>query len=155
MKKLFTLLFLILFFEAFAQDDVYYTPEAKYPKGVSKITIETGLSKAENFKFCQDVLTNENVIIEVNEQSFSIKTDELNTKKQKYPYYLIFFCKDSTIVLSGKFKLGMTIQVYGVKSEDNFEPIQNKGMKGSAYEITFSEMVEFAKKLGNKIIFSK
>lgn len=157
MKRFFlplTIVFTIFAAGLQAQDDVYFKPEPKYPKGSTKISIETGKSKADNFELCSQFLTNLDISTEANEKTMVIKTDELNTKKKRYPYYLTFFCKDSVIVLTGKFKTGMTIQIYGVRSEDNFEPIINKGMKGSPLQITFSEMLGVAQSFNYPVSFN-
>ncbi|HNX11623.1 MAG TPA: hypothetical protein PKH68_01415 [Paludibacteraceae bacterium] len=151
MKTLFTTLILLFFASAvFAQDDAYYSPEKKI---ANKIIIETRKPKAENLKLCVDILTENEIVCEQNKETFIVKTDIQNTKKRNYPYYLNFFCKDSVIVVSGKFKLGVSLEIYGVRSEDNFEQIQNNGMKGSAYRITFDEMKTVAEKFGKPINF--
>ncbi|MDP2338029.1 MAG: hypothetical protein Q8N05_16605 [Bacteroidota bacterium] len=125
----------------------------KIEKGATKVVIETGKSKEENFKLCKKILTESEIMIESNNENYTIKTDELNTKKKNYIYYLTFFCKDNSIVVSGKSKSGISIELYGVKSEDNFETIVNRGSPGSFYGITFTEMVTMAQKFGYELRF--
>lgn len=152
MKKLFyTLIFSIITLCSIAQNEINNSFNVKEHKGCEKLILVTGKTKAENYKFCNEILSGIDVATQSDESTLVIKTDMLNTKKKGYSYYLTFFCKDSTINVTGKFNASISVEMYGVRSESNFESILNKGMKGSPYEIAFSEMLSIAQKFNCKI----
>lgn len=149
MKKFIFMIFILVSIVAVCQekrtDDVYFTPKKLTAKS---FCIFTNLSVADNYQMCIKKLTELNIFAQTNSETHTIKTDLLSTKKRNYSYYLTIFCMDSLISVSGMFKTGLSIEIYNVKSEDSFIPIENKGMKGSAYQIVFNEMKQFADEFG-------
>ena len=65
---------------------------------------------------------------------------------------LQIYLKDSSAYITGQFKLEVKLFK---NSEESFESIVNRGMKGSEYKDTFDFMDEFAKSLKGELTYSK
>ncbi len=151
MKKSLFLLFIIfsINFTSFSQ-----------PKGITQIIINTDRMASDNYKFCLNKLNELNIFASKTDTvQYVIKTDLLITRKRNYNYFLTFFCKDNQIVVSGKYKLGMSFSMYtgglGASLEDSFEPVINKGMKGSANIIVFDEMMDIADQINGGPVYDR
>ena len=62
------------------------------------------------------------------------------------------YIKDSSAYITGQFKLEVKLFK---NSEESFEAIVNRGMKGSEYKNTFDLMDDFAKSLKGEITYVK
>ena len=63
--------------------------------------------------------------------------------------------KDSIMILKGWQKPLMSIQIYGVKSEYDFDVIYFAGMKGSILRNSWNEFDRMAKEISDKIEYTK
>ena len=59
--------------------------------------------------------------------------------------------RDSMIYVTGQTNADISITMYGVKSESEFEKISNKGARVSCMNIAFNHMNDFALKLGTNV----
>lgn len=121
------------------------------PKGVSKILVHTNNNRAENFQLIGDKLVENNFQIDkANKDFWIISTVSKSHNKPSFSYILNFVAKDSIILITGTININLTVTIYNVESQSNFEKIQNKGMKGSPIKEAFFEMYTFAKNLTDK-----
>ena len=143
-KSAFSLFFIFVALFCYSQTDW-----KNIPKNAKQIFIETGKSEIENIKYIQPFLLDEGFEIEKTDTTlFTVKTGLKKTNKRGGTYYLNFRAKGNKIIVSGKFKSGISIEIYGVRAEDDWEDIEKIGSKGSIYEIVFTEMCNLAQNLG-------
>jgi len=169
MKSIVLFLIVICSFSAFAQkdkkqkyDNEGYVIDEKEgidlqaPKKTWKIIVHNNLSADANFTLVGRTLIDNNYTIQIKDKEFySIQTAPTDvSKKLPGSHFLIFSIKDSTIAVTGKFILNMSIGFgYGVKSEPQYQKIVNSGMKGSILKESFLKMYSFAKLLGNNLTY--
>jgi hypothetical protein len=135
------------------KDDLYYTATnntqndvpKSIPKGVSKIIIHNKLNKADNFQLIGEKLTENNYQIDkVNKDFWTISTVAKSHEKLNFNYILNFIAKDSIIIITGTYKVNVSMSLYGVESQPSNWKIENKGMKGSGTKEAFQKMYIFA-----------
>ena len=121
---------------------------AQPPKGASKILAHTEYLRQDNLdKVVNQLMENGFELEEVNKEYFFVKTAPKPFDKVSGDYYLHIVCKDSVITVSGKFNTNIDLNFGGATAKASYEPIINKGMKGSYYRDTFILMDEFVKLL--------
>jgi hypothetical protein len=138
MRKLYTFFLLMTMHSAFCQ-------EAEIPRKADICIISNALYAKDNYLMVKRSLSDHNIEIGSQDMEvFQIKSGLVPVKKLNgaVAYYIIL-CKDSTVMIKGMAKGGISLQLYGVKSEDNYEAIRNVGMKGSIDNIIFKSMVDF------------
>lgn len=83
-----------------------------------------------------------------------IATDEKNLPKDRaMQMKLRAFIKDNTLIISGLIAINMDIIVQTKTKQ--WDVAEYRGMKGSAYMVTWEEMESIAKLFGDKISYSK
>ena len=168
MKNVILFLIVLCSFSAFAQkdkkpkydNDGYVTDEKEgidlqAPKKTWKIIVHNNLSADANFTLVGRTLIDNNYTIQIKDKEFySIQTAPTDvSKKLPGSHFLIFSIKDSTIAVTGKFILNMSIGLYGAKTEPGYSKISNFGMKGSIAKESFLKMYSFGKLLGNNLTY--
>jgi len=164
-----SLLFLSIFGICFAQDDdLYFRPDKPQseevkapqqgtkldlkaiPKGTTKIIIKTGLNKTDNYlQIGQTLNENDFQIDRVDKDFLTITTVPKSSKNSSYSYILNFLCKDSLVILTGRFMSNMTLDLGSIEIPPSYETIINKGQGGSMYKESFKCMIEFATKISD------
>lgn len=120
------------------------------PKKAKQIFVHTEKSASDNYT---DVITYliDNVIdIKSHDKDLGLIRTESFSRSN---IALTLYCTDSTIRVTGTFKTGMELNLGGVIATDDPMPIENRGMKGSAYRKAFDEMNRFAGKFGDRITY--
>jgi len=157
MKSILTFVLILVSVSLFAQDDVYGPAEKKsdgpqVPKKTWKILIKTSLSADENFTLVGRTLADNDLQIETKDKEFyTIKTAPQEVGKAMGRYFLNFSIRDKVIAVTGQANADISITVYGVKQETQFEKIINKGSRSSCMSLAFIKMNDFAQKLGNDV----
>lgn len=124
------------------------------PKGTNKIIVTTDFDTQANFNNTVNALLEANYEpTELNKEIFIIKTALKATGKVASDHYFFIRCRDNEIIITGQFRLGISVSLYGVKTEQTFEPIENKGMNGSILKENFNSMAAFARLLNGKITY--
>ena len=98
------------------------------------------------------LLDNDFEIEKRDSELFTIKTG-FKPLKRTGNFYLNFRCKANSIEIKGYFNSGISVELYGVQSEDTLEEIVNRGMKGSVFKNAFIEMFNFSKLIGENFTF--
>jgi hypothetical protein len=120
-------------------------------KGTSKIVLHNNLTKSENFQLIgENLVENDYQIDKANKDFWIISTVPKSLEKLNVIYLLNFVAKDSSISITGTFKINVTIKMNHVESEFSFDKIENKGMQGSPVKEAFLKMYAFACILGDK-----
>ena len=118
-------------------DDLYYSPtesNAKLnlktiPKGTWKILIHTNKNKEDNYQLIGETLIEENFQIDkANKDFFTISTVSKAHDRLNFSYILNFVAKDSLIILTGTYKINVTVDFGTVKSDFDFEKIINESL---------------------------
>lgn len=122
------------------------------PKGVTKIAISNELSADQNFIYASKLLLD-------NGYTFSVRDTELKyivTEMTPLKYgslKMTFRCQDSSVVVTGTLLSGLSVELYGVRSEDTPEVVTKRGMKKSIYGFTWSEMNRMAMLIPGKVSY--
>lgn len=115
-------------------------------KGATKIIVTTEFDKETNYNTAMNTLLDANYEpSETNKEFFTIKTSIKSVKAASY--YLFIRSKDKEIIITGQFKMDITVAIGNAKTEEHFYPIENKGMKGSELKETFNKMDALANAL--------
>lgn len=110
-----------------------------YPKGTREISIESNKSIIEIGR----LLVEDGYTIAKSDTTFNFlettfqPVGNISTK-------MIVRKSGSRVKLTGQFLSGVSIEMYGVRSEDKPEPIEKRGMGRSPYMVTFDEMARIA-----------
>lgn len=137
MKKIFLAISLMPIF-CIAQDA---------PKGTNKIIV-----KGVSYNDAAQALIAKGFALDKTDKDLQlITTVPVVFKKMASSVKLQVFIKDSSAYITGFFKL----QVQLMKIINDFEPIVNRGMKGSETRDTFRIMDDFAKSLKGEITYAK
>lgn len=142
MKNLILICFVCFVSISFGQSNMM----ENVPKKTWKIIINNKKDIAENFYLIGEKLIENDFSIEKKDKDFyTIQSSQKNLDKLNVSYYLKFVAKDSAIVLTGMFKMNITLNLGSVTSESSYDNIVNKGMKGSPIKESFIAMLKFAK----------
>jgi hypothetical protein len=99
-----------------------------------------------------DVLNERGYTVDQQSDKF-VSTKERTVSKAKEPAEIKIkaFLKDSVLIFSGEFKVNITF----MGTPPSFWDIENRGVKGSVFKITWSEMEDIAKQFGDNIVYAK
>lgn len=136
--KTIIIVLLILPFSLFGQSTPF--------KGAQKVVINNTLTAKDNFDLAVKTLLDNDYFIESkNAELYTIKTQPRQVNKHTGLYFLNIRSRDNGIEVSGMFKSGIELNISGVNSTDNYEPIVSRG---GLYKVAFNNMNEFSMKLG-------
>lgn len=145
MKKLSTLFILSI---------IYFTSYAQAPKKANSIIVSNSNTAEQNFVLVKKALAEGNIEIGNQDKDvFQIKSGLINITKSGTNGYYFFNCRQNEIIIKGQYRSGLDIEIAGVKTIDDFTPIENIGMKGSTTKKAFLKMDEFAAKLGGDLSY--
>jgi hypothetical protein len=148
MKKL-LILFVFIPFISFSQkktDSVVF-------KGATKIIVKNSLSAEDNYKLAiKTFMDNEYSIDSKDNELFFFKTQVQKIPKSTYSNFFNVKTKEGEIVIEGRFKTGITVMVYGVQDQDEFEPTMYRSLAG--YKLAFKSMENAAKIFSMPLIYS-
>lgn len=144
-----TLLFFVLIITAgVASAQMDKKTWKQIPAGVTTIEVSNNKTAAENFAAISELLLDNNFEIERRDAELGT----INTNWQPMPrtgsYKLQIRCKDKLVIFTGQFTFGVSIEVYGTRSENNPQQIEKKGALMSAYGESFEGMYNVAAKYG-------
>lgn len=123
----------------------------KPPKGTILIIVKNELSKQENFaKVCGTLLKNEYQISRTDTSMYLIESKRKRLLDSGFSYNFNFIVEDSAIAVYGKL---MDAYMPNTLSEQVYLYIENKGMGGSIYSLSFNTMLSFTRKLGGTLYF--
>src|SRR5690606_2693935 len=123
----------------------------KPAKGVKQIFIENNKTADENFTFISKYLVKEGIEIQHRDKELGTINTGTFTMPKSHPIALMFFCENGSIRITGKFNSEIDLNFGAVTLKDDWEPIVNKGMKGSVYNKAFGVMNRFALKLSPEL----
>lgn len=124
------------------------------PKKADIIVISNDKSASENFILVKQTLSDNGIEISSQDRDvFQIKGGPIAASKNAVTSFYLFKCKDNSIVMTGKFKSGIELNLGGTTATDELDVISNRGMSGSMYKRSFNSMNDFAKKLGNNVAY--
>lgn len=123
------------------------------PKKATQIFIHNDKTQGENFILISKFLLDEAIEIKSRDKELGVISSDVFKRGKGHPVALTFFCQDSIVRITGKFKMGMELNFGSVTATDDFEQIINKGMKGSIYEKSFRSMNDIALLLGNQLTY--
>lgn len=122
------------------------------PKMTEKIKVTNSLTADENFMKVSEVIMDNDYTFSSRDKELKLVTTEM--KPLKYgSIKLSFRCQDSTVTVTGVLLSGITVELYGVRSEDNPEKVVKRGMKKSIYGYVFSEMNRMAKLIPGEVTY--
>ena len=110
-----------------------------YPKGTREISIESNKSLIEIGRLLVEdgyTIAKSDTTFNFLETSFQ-PVGNISTK-------MIIRKSGNRVKLTGQFLSGVSIEMYGVRSEDKPEPIEKRGMGRSPYMVAFDEMARIA-----------
>ena len=141
MKKLIICILFFCSYNMFAQTLKFEIPARTY-----KIIVRDTLSTEDNFEMVGRTLSENGFTIEAKDKEFyTIKSGNQEFGSGN-TYFMNFALKKNEIIITGQFKINLTLQMYGVRSVDEF----NKIIYTSGYpKKAFLKMNEFALKLGS------
>ena len=125
-------------------------PRAEFkaiPKRTKVIYVETGKTPEANFKLVINTLLDAGFDIDKTDKEYGIITTEYKPLPRVGNYKLRLRITDK-IVVSGTLLSGISIEMYGVRSEDSPEAIEKINTQKGVYGIAFTEMYKLSKKLG-------
>jgi hypothetical protein len=157
------LLSFLLSFSAFSQefDDLYHNSQnnginskinlKELPKGTWRLDIKTNKIKEDNYKFIGETLILDNYQIDkANKDFYVISTVAKSHDRLNFDYILNFVARDSLIILTGTYKVNVTIDLGSIESDFGYDKINNIGQNGSPAREAFRMMFEFALSLADK-----
>lgn len=160
MKTLFLLFAMVVCVGAMAQsqDDIYYTKKEsspEIPKKTWKIIVKNNLSASDNFRLAGQKLIEDDFTIEKKDADFyQLKSSARQIKGINGQYFLKIIASDNQIIVTGEVKVNVEINFgYATSTDDLWDRIENKGMKGSPIRKSFEQMNDFALKLGGEISY--
>ena len=122
------------------------------PKKTWKIIVKNTLKADENFTLVGRTLIENDYFIDSKDKEFlTIKSGAREVGNVSGRYFLTIAVRDSMIYVTGQTNADISITMYGVKSESEFEKISNKGARVSCMNIAFNHMNDFALKLGTNV----
>ena len=142
----------------FAQDDVYNTKSNTFKstaiKKADRIVIANEKSAAENFIMVKQMLSDNDIEITSQDKDiFQIKSGQITITRGGASGYYNFNCRQGKIVVTGFYKAGYDLNIWGVIAKDEYTKIQNRGMGGSITKEAWNKMDLFSQKLGEKITY--
>jgi hypothetical protein len=144
------------------EDPIYYSPPKRgqfspqeyklIPKNTKILKVYTGKPDTINFIDVTKLLIENNYEISRRDKEFlTIKTD-FKQFQGTGNYYLNIRCSNDTIYVWGLFRVGLSVEMFGVKSEDSLLEIIKKGSADSIYGMAFYTLYHSAMIFG-KVIF--
>jgi hypothetical protein len=99
-----------------------------------------------------DVLNERGYTVDQQSDKF-VSTKEKNVSKATEPTEMKIkaFLKDTTLTFSGEFKVNVTF----MGAPPSFWDVENRGVKGSVFRVTWLEMEEVAKQFGDVVRYEK
>jgi hypothetical protein len=122
------------------------------PSKAEYIRIENNLSSSANLVQSIRILFDNGFTFAKKDQELNYLVTEVRPFKNGSIQFTVK-CQDASITVSGIFNSGISVELAGVRSENNFEKIEKKGMKGSPYFNAFIEMDRVARLIGERISY--
>lgn len=145
--KTLSILVIIIFASLFAYSQIPRAEFKAIPKHTKSIYVETGKTPEANFKLGINTLLDAGFDIDKIDKEYGIITTEYKPLPRVGNYKLRLRVSDK-IVVSGVLLSGISIEMYGVRSEDRPEEIEKINTQKGVYGIAFNEMYNISKKLG-------
>ena len=118
------------------------------PKNTTSIEINNSNTASQNFKLVSETLLDNNFEITKRDKELGTITTGFKALPRAGTYKLNARCKNNKIIISGQFNSGISIEMYGVRSENEVIDIEKTGSYKSTYGRAFGEMYNFSQKLG-------
>lgn len=127
--------------------------QEKAPKRAAQILVKTDNPDEDNFKSVTKFLLSEAIDIDSRDSELGLITTAPFRYDKSPLMVLTFYINDDAIRLTGRFKSGFDLDLGGVIAKDDFEKIENRGMKGSVFQNAFAAMQDIALRLGSNISY--
>lgn len=171
MKYFFSIFLSLVIFNVTAQkdDDIYFSNNSAeilsrdqwkmIPPGTNTITVETGLSAAENWKMIREKLVEAGYTFEKEDRELNYFTTALKPIKRNMVHQLTVKVNDETISFRGLFNSNLSIYIgsrgSGVVSESNMTIIEKRGARESLYGIAFASLFRASTLAGHTRVYEQ
>lgn len=130
---------------------------AQIPKKASTVIAETIMPAKDNYDYILSELFDMEIMIDRKDSSnYYIVTEPLKLPNgiQSGTYRIKFVSRDNKITTTFESKLGLTLELYGVQSTDDWQMVRYEGIgKSHPYKLIFHQWSDFMREFSTRVYY--